>query len=250
VGGSFDVPAAIAVKYSEGEYAALAEELESFVHSVSHDLRAPVRAFSGYLEMFRRTYADQLDDEGRRRLAVLASEANRMGELMDGLLELSRIGRRPMHPAPVDMTALAREVSERERLRSANGKLVVHVGTLPWAHGDPVLLECVWEQLLSNAVKFASNTDDPVVIVAGDDASGEAVYTVKDNGAGFNVKYAGKLFGAFQRFHKAGEYPGVGIGLAIVQRILHRHGGRVWADARIGEGAVFSFALALAPHEP
>ena len=238
------------MKDPEREYAALAKEFESLVHSISHDLRAPLRAFTGYVEIFRRAYAERLDDEGRRRLSVLANEAQHMGELMDGLLEFSRLGRRPMKFAPVDMTALAREVSERERLRSANGNVVVNVAALPPAYGDRELLEHVWEALISNAIKFSSKTADPVIAIAGEAAGDETVYSVADNGAGFNMQYAAKLFGAFQRFHKAGEYPGAGVGLAIVQRIVARHDGRVWADAHVAEGATFSFALPVARREP
>lgn len=231
------------LEYQNREFEALNRELESFSYSVSHDLRAPVRAFSGYVQMLSEDYADRLDDEGRRYLDVLSSEAKRMGQLIDDLLEFSRLGRQRMTLLPIDMNALVREVVAEEQLRSTNPRVVVNIETLPAAHGDPSLLRHVWQNLISNAIKYSSKRDHPAIAISGTVDDREVIYQVQDNGAGFDMANADRLFGAFQRLHTAKEFPGTGVGLAIVQRIVTRHEGRVWADARVGEGSTFCFTL-------
>jgi signal transduction histidine kinase len=219
------------------------KELEAFSYSVSHDLRAPLRAIDGYTRILVEDHERSLDDEGKRVCGVIRENVRGMGQLIDDLLNFSRLSRAPMEPLPVDMrqlvlaefeTAVPAEVRERVRFT---------LGELPGAVGDPRLLRHVWMNLLSNAVKFTSKRERPEIEVSGEETAKETLYTVRDNGAGFDMRFAGKLFGVFQRLHSAREFEGTGVGLAIVQRIVERHGGRVWAEGEVDQGAVFHFAL-------
>ena len=219
------------------------KELESFSYSVSHDLRAPLRAIGGFAELLRDDHAAQLDAEGQRKLNVIRDEAARMGLLIDDLLAFSRLGRKSLQPAELDMAALVRQVFDRLRGGPGGERVELTLGRLPHAFGDRALLEQVWINLLSNAVKFSSKKEASVVEVGAITAEREHVFYVRDNGAGFDPRYASKLFGVFQRLHDAAEFPGTGVGLALVQRIVMRHGGRVWADSTPGEGATFHFTL-------
>lgn len=221
------------------------KELEGFSYSVSHDLRAPLRAIEGFSRMVVEDHAGQLADEGRRQLDVVIQNCRRMGQLIDDLLAFSRLGRQPITRSRIDMTALAREaLAELGARGPAEG---VSIGALPAISGDRPLLRQVWINLLSNAIKFSGRIENPRIQVGGATQSREAIYYVKDNGAGFAMAYQQKLFGVFQRLHSEDEYPGTGVGLAIVHRIVTRHGGRVWAEGKEGEGATFYFAL---PTEP
>ena len=219
------------------------KELESFSYSVSHDLRAPLRAVGGFAELLRDDHAAQLDPEALRKLDVIRSEAARMGLLIDDLLAFSRLGRKSLQPGELDMVELVNNVFARLRPEAAGERVDLRVGRLPRAWGDRALLEQVWINLLSNAVKFSSKKESPVVEVGAITAEREHVFFVRDNGAGFDPRYASKLFGVFQRLHDGAEFPGTGVGLALVQRIVVRHGGRVWADGKPGEGATFHFTL-------
>ncbi len=217
-------------------------ELEAFSYSVSHDLRAPLRAVDGYALMLEEDHAARLDGEGRRLLGVVRSEARRMGELIDDLLALSRVGRQSLQCAAVDMTATVREVIPQ--LAARHPAAQVELGELPAARGDRALLRQVWVNLLGNALKYSSKQPRPRVEIGGRaEPSGEILYWVSDNGAGFDMRYASKLFEVFQRLHSAEEFEGTGVGLAIVRRIVERHGGRVWATATPGSGADFHFTL-------
>jgi light-regulated signal transduction histidine kinase (bacteriophytochrome) len=218
-------------------------ELESFSYTVSHDLRAPVRAVLGYVRAIQEDYSVALGDEGRRLLAVVEYEASRMGNLIDDLLAFSRLGRAPMSNALVDMTALAREAMAEHANVPGHERAAQTIPDLPPVRGDRMLLRQVWVNLISNAVKYASKEHEPTVRVWAtlDDAT--ATYFVADNGVGFDMRYASKLFGVFQRLHRMDEFPGSGVGLAIVMRIVKRHGGDVRAESRLGEGATFSFTL-------
>jgi light-regulated signal transduction histidine kinase (bacteriophytochrome) len=213
-------------------------ELESFSYSVSHDLRAPLRAIDGYARMLDEDYAGRLDAEAQRLIGVVRANARKMGQLIDDLLAFSRLGRQAAVSVPLDMTRLARETADELR-----GERVVHCAELPSTHGDAALLKQVWSNLIGNALKYSGKKADARVEVGAREAPGEHVYWVRDNGAGFDMRYADKLFGVFQRLHRADEFEGTGVGLAIVQRIVTRHGGRVWAEGRPGEGACFYFAL-------
>jgi light-regulated signal transduction histidine kinase (bacteriophytochrome)/HAMP domain-containing protein len=218
------------------------KELESFSYSVSHDLRAPVRAVAGYSRMMWEDHVDQLNDEAKRKLVIIESEALRMGVLIDDLLTFSRLGRQAIQRTDLDMRALANNVFERLQLHSGQ-KPGLHLGTLPRGSGDRVLLEQVWMNLLSNAVKFSAKRDKPMIEVGAVSDEKEHTYFVRDNGAGFDPRYQSKLFGVFQRLHEVTEFAGTGVGLALVSRIVNRHGGRVWADGKPNEGATFYFTL-------
>lgn len=221
------------------------KELEAFSYSVSHDLRSPLRAINGFARMLTEDHGHKLDAEGRRVLGVVSSEALRMGQLIDELLQFSRLGRQPLQKSSTDMTALARRVYEELCAGAPNRTIDFRLDSLPSVPADPVLLRQVWINLLDNALKFTRYRERAEIVVSGSVQSGEAVYSVADNGAGFDRRYAGKLFGVFQRLHGPDEFEGTGVGLALVQRIVHRHGGRIWADATLDRGATFSFSLPL-----
>jgi PAS domain S-box-containing protein len=224
------------------------KELESFSYSVSHDLRAPLRAIDGFAEIIEEDYISKLDGEAQRYLAVIRENSKRMGMLIDDLLAFSRLGRQTVTKDDINCDALVREVidelSRIDAVRGSNKPLPqFDVGPLPEAYGDRALLRQVWANLLSNAVKYSSKVPEPRIQVGGRLAAEEIEYFVRDNGVGFNMAYSEKLFGVFQRLHRADEFTGTGVGLAIVQRVVARHGGRVWAEGKVNEGATFSFAL-------
>ncbi|HKU71210.1 MAG TPA: ATP-binding protein [Burkholderiales bacterium] len=219
------------------------KELESFSYSVSHDLRAPLRAVVGFSKILTEDHGNEIGEEGLRKLNVIQSEAHRMGQLIDDLLAFSRLGRKAMNVIDLDMAELVRAT-----YAGLNGQYQVvpvdlHLGILPRAKGDRILLGQVWANLLSNAVKFSSKREKPVVEVSAASDDKEHIFFVRDNGAGFDPRYQAKLFGVFQRLHNSNEFAGTGVGLALVQRIVSRHGGRVWAEGRPGEGATFYFSL-------
>ena len=218
-------------------------ELESFSYSVSHDLRAPVRAIDGYARMLAEDYAAQVDDEGKRFIQTIQNEARRMGMLIDDLLAFSRLSRQSLATGHVDVGRLAKEVFEEVKRASSNAgtRLVLH--ELRPAIGDRALLRQVLVNLISNALKFSGKKPDPLIEVGGEVDGEMNTYWVKDNGVGFDMKYVDKLFGVFHRLHASDEFEGTGVGLAIVQRVVQRHGGRVWASGVSGEGATFYFTL-------
>ncbi|MEX2207431.1 MAG: PAS domain S-box protein [Myxococcota bacterium] len=217
-------------------------ELEAFSYSVSHDLRAPLRVIDGFSGMLEQHIAGQIDAEGQRLLSVVRRSAQRMDQLIDDLLEFSRVSRSALTTQRVDMRALADEVS-RELAPDAVKQPDWRIGELPAAHADPALVRQVWTNLLSNAVKFSSHREHPMIEVGSRRENGEVVYFVRDNGAGFGMQHANKLFSVFQRLHSDGEFPGTGVGLAIVQRVVARHGGSAWAEGVPDGGATFFFTL-------
>lgn len=222
------------------------KELEAFSYSVSHDLRAPLRAINGYTRILVEDYAGLLDDEGKRVCGVILTETQRMGKLIDDLLSFSRFSRKPIQPALVDMKALAYSVFGELTREPERQRIDFRIAKLPLAQGDPALLHQVWINLISNAIKFSSKVEQAVIEVGTKKSEQDLIYYVQDNGAGFNIQYVDKLFGVFQRLHSDDEFEGTGVGLAIVQRIVQRHGGRVWAEGEVGRGATFYFSL---PHE-
>lgn len=222
---------------------AVNKDLESFSYSVSHDLRAPIRAVGGFAMLLTEDHAGELNDEARRKIGIIRAEATRMGLLIDDLLAFSRLGRRALEPTDMDMTEMVRSVFERLDHAEPHRTIDFRLGTLPRAHGDRSLFEQVWMNLLSNAIKFSGKAEQPVIEVGGINAENEKVYFVRDNGAGFDARYQSKLFGVFQRLHGQDEFPGTGVGLALVHRIVTRHGGRVWAEGKPGHGATFHFSL-------
>ncbi len=219
------------------------KELESFSYSVSHDLRAPLRAVDGFSRLFEQEYRARLDAEGLRLLGVIRNNAKRMGMLIDDLLAFSRLGRKPVTNTEFDMRALVEEALAEALSGVEAPHPRVEIAALPDVRGDRALLRQVWLNLLANAVKYSSKTPQPRVSVEGRIAEGENIYCVRDNGVGFDMRYYDKLFGVFQRLHSEEQFPGTGVGLAIVQRVILKHDGRVWAEGKPNEGAAFFFSL-------
>jgi light-regulated signal transduction histidine kinase (bacteriophytochrome) len=193
--------------------------------------------------MLQEDYAALLDDEGKRLLQVIQDNSRKMAELIDDLLAFSKLGRQPIKAAEVDMTALAEEAFEELRANINHVPARIVMVQLPPARGDRALLRQVWVNLLSNALKYSGTRERALIEVTGQLNGTQTMYTVKDNGVGFDMQYYAKLFGVFQRLHSAEEFPGTGVGLAIVQRVVTRHGGRVWAEGKLNEGATFHFSL-------
>lgn len=214
------------------------KELETFSYSVSHDLRAPVRAIDGFSRILLEDYAKALDDEGKRILGVIVANTKNMGQLIEDLLEFSRCGRKELSMSLIDMEALAHEAAD-----GVCGRFSLVVEKLPKATGDYAMIKQVFANLISNAAKFSSKKPQPSIEIGSRHDGPQIIYYVKDNGAGFDMKYVGKLFGIFQRLHSSAEFEGTGVGLAIVQRIVQRHGGRVWAEGKVDCGATFYFSL-------
>jgi two-component system sensor kinase len=224
-------------------------ELEAFSYSVSHDLRAPLRAIDGYARILVEDHATQFDAEGERVLGTICAQARHMGRLIDDLLAFARAGRQELIVGRVDMAALARAVGAEVAQQDAGRAATLAVAALPPARGDERLLRQVLTNLLANAWKFTRATPDAHIEVGARGEAGAVTYFVRDNGAGFDMAYADKLFGVFQRLHSAEEFEGTGVGLALVQRIVQRHGGRVWAEATVNGGATFYFTLSAAVGE-
>jgi PAS domain S-box-containing protein len=225
------------------ELEALNSELEAFSYSVSHDLRAPLRAIDGFTRILADEYAAHLDTEGKRLCSVVRENAKSMAQLIDDLLAFSRLGRAETNLSRIDMGTMASAVFHELTTPESRARIDFQVGTLPPAIADPTLMRQVWMNLLSNAIKFSSRRQRAVIKVSAQQSPGENVYAVRDDGAGFEMQYVGKLFGVFQRLHSAKEFEGTGVGLALVQRVIRRHGGRVWAEGEPDKGATFYFAL-------
>lgn len=219
------------------------KELEAFSYSVSHDLRAPLRAIDGYTRILLEDYEPLFDEEGKRICGVISREARRMGQLIDDLLAFSRLGRKDLFATRIDMEELVRSVLTELVKDEDQQRIDVQIGKLPAVRADVSLIRQVWANLLDNALKFTSRKERAVIEVGATTGQAELIYYVRDNGAGFEMAYANKLFGVFQRLHSESEFSGTGVGLAIVQRIIHRHGGRVWAEGEVDTGATFYFAL-------
>ena len=227
---------------SVSELRDLNQELEAFSYSVSHDLRAPLRAIKGFTEMLSDEHAARLDPEGLKLLNIVMRNARQMDELIEGLLSLSRLGRQEIRPSRVDMSLLARTVFDQLVEGSTDGAVLV-IGELPAASGDPMLVRQVLVNLIGNALKFSSRVEQPVIEIGGAAADELNEYYIRDNGAGFDMAYSDRLFGVFQRLHSSDEFEGTGVGLANVQRIIHRHSGTVRAEGAPGKGATFYFSL-------
>ncbi|MEW6054364.1 MAG: PAS domain S-box protein [Nitrospirota bacterium] len=219
------------------------KELEAFSYSVSHDLRAPLRAIDGFTEILMRKYSTKLDDEGKRICSIITGNAQKMGQLIDDILALSRLGRAEMHFSSIDMKNMAHEVYFELATPETRQRIDMQLGDLDKASSDPVLMKQVWVNLISNAIKFTSNREHAVISITSREEEDRTVYCVKDNGAGFDMQYKDKLFGVFQRLHSDQEFPGTGVGLAIIQRLVRRHGGEVWAEGEVDKGAEFCFSL-------
>ncbi|MES1160370.1 MAG: ATP-binding protein, partial [Bacteroidota bacterium] len=218
------------------------KELESFSYSVAHDLRTPLRAVYGYATMLREDYSQALDEEGNRLIHDVEVHAKRMGTLIDDLLTFSRLGRKELQKSIVDMSQIM-QMSFAE-IKQANGfRGQINIGKLPPVLADSSLMKHVMINLIGNAIKYSSKKESPRIEIFSDKKNGHVIFSIKDNGVGFDMEYADKLFGVFQRLHSDEEFDGTGVGLAIVQRIIHRHGGRIWAESKVNEGATFHFSL-------
>ncbi len=218
-------------------------ELEAFSFSVSHDLRAPLRAIDGFTRVLEEDYGKSLDEEGRRLCAVIRRNTRNMNKLIDDLLALSRLSRTEMDYRPTDVEAMVHSIFQELIPPEGRARIDFQSAKLPTVACDPVLLRQVWVNVISNAVKFSRNREKAFIRVECRSTPEEDIFSIRDNGAGFDMQYADRLFGVFQRLHTASEFEGTGVGLAIVQRVIHRHGGRVWAEGEVDKGAVFYFTL-------
>ena len=220
------------------------KEMESFSYSISHDLRTPLRAVDGFTKILEEDYKSLFDEEGNRLLEAIQYNSKRMSNLIDDLLAFSRLGRKAVQKTDLDINKIVREILVVLDKTNAH-KAGIKVSTLHHIKGDYSLINQVFINLISNSVKYSSKKADPVIEITSQQKDEEIIYHIKDNGDGFDMKYVDKLFGVFQRLHSDEEFEGTGVGLAIVQRIIHKHGGKIWANATPGEGATFSFTLPL-----
>lgn len=232
------------VKERTAQLEAANKELEAFSYSVSHDLRAPLRAISGFARIFNEDLGPTLNDEGKRLLGIIRGNAERMGTLIDDLLTFSRLGRQSIKCVNIDMGQLVETVLTNIR-NNTNYKAEIHTGKLHQVVADPSLLTIVFTNLIGNAIKYSSKVEKPAIEVSSYIQDNTVVVKIADNGVGFDMEYKDKLFGVFQRLHSSDEFEGTGVGLAIVQRIIHKHGGRVWAEGSVDKGANFYFSLPL-----
>lgn len=219
------------------------KELESFSYSVSHDLRAPLRHIDGFIKMLQSSTKEKLDDKSNRYLGIISGAAKQMGQLIDDLLHFSRMSRTAINYSLVDMNQVVNEVKEEIMSTLKNSNIEWKISNLPGIQTDPSMMRVVWMNLISNAVKYTSKVEKPIITIDAQRNENEITFIVKDNGAGFDSNYAHKLFGVFQRLHSSEEYEGTGIGLATVKRIVSRQSGRTWAEGDIGKGAAFYFSL-------
>jgi PAS domain S-box-containing protein len=222
---------------------AVNKELEAFSYSVSHDLRAPLRALDGFTKVLLSKHYSQLDDEGKHFLNVIRTSARKMGQLIDDLLAFSRLGRTEFNKSEINMNLLVQAVVEEELKAKPERQFTIHVSPLPTAFGSSSMIRQVVSNLVSNAIKFTNVQRRPVIEIGSLESQNESIYFIRDNGIGFDIKYEKKIFGVFQRLHSSQEFEGTGVGLAIVQRVIQRHGGRVWVEAKVQKGATFFFSL-------
>jgi light-regulated signal transduction histidine kinase (bacteriophytochrome) len=228
---------------TNAELKSMREELASFTYSVSHDLRAPIRTILGFSEALAEDYAESLDAQARDYVTRIQDGAHRMQQLIEGLIELSLVSRSDLAISLVDISAIARSISTRKKQRLGERDVQVVIQPDLSAYADSDLMSVCFNHLLDNAFKFTRTVPAPKIEVGSANEAGKTVFYVRDNGAGFDQTFSGKMFGAFQRLHSADEFEGLGMGLAIVQRIIHRHGGRAWAAGTVGEGATIYLAL-------
>jgi signal transduction histidine kinase len=233
----------IRVEERTSELQSANKELEAFSYSVSHDLRTPLRAIDGFSQILLEDYRDRLNSEGKRVLNVIRDNTGRMAQLISDLLTFSRLGRAKMKKSNINMEKLARDIFEELEGISPERKLKMKMNALPPAYGDEAMIREVLVNLFSNAIKFSRKEESSLIEVGGELKGNENIYYIKDNGVGFDMRYRDKLFGVFQRLHGQEEFEGTGVGLALVQRVIHRHEGRVWAEGKVDEGATFYFTL-------
>ena len=218
-------------------------ELEAFSYSMSHDLKAPLRHITGYVSLLVKKYWEVLPDDGRHYLETISGASNTMSQLIDGLLQFSRIGRVEINHRLVNMNEIVESMLLPIREQDVEHRIELQVDSLPSVYGDMVMLNSVWSNLIENAVKFTQKRDLAQISIGAEETDGEIVYYIKDNGAGFDMQYSAKLFAVFQRLHTREDYEGTGVGLASAQKIIHKHGGKIWAVAAVDQGATFYFSL-------
>jgi signal transduction histidine kinase len=228
---------------AEQQVTALNKELEAFTYTAAHDLRVPLRVIDGYSRILVEDYKTFLDAEGQKLLSIISTQANHMGRLIDDLLTYAQLGRATVSPRNTSLRDMAQQAIDEQALLYPDLHASFTIGDLPPANCDPALIRIVFLNLISNAVKFSSKNESPVVEVGWKAEGTTIVYFIRDNGIGFNMEYSGKLFGLFQRLHKPTEFDGTGVGLAIVQRIIGKHGGQAWFESEAGKGATFYFTL-------
>jgi len=233
----------IRVKHRTAQFEAVNTELESLSYSISHDLKAPVRHIIGYVSLLSKKYWEILPDDGRHYLDTITGAAKNMGELIDGLLQFSRIGRIEINQSLVNMNEIVDIMIQPIKEQDLEHRIEFTIDSLPTAYGDIEMMKSVWSNLIENAVKFTSKKEIARIAIGADETNDEIVYYIKDNGAGFDMQYAAKLFTVFQRLHSREDYEGTGVGLATVKRTINRHGGRTWAISAVDEGATFYFSL-------
>lgn len=221
------------------------QELEAFAYSVSHDLRVPLRAIDGFSRILVEDYQEELDDEGKRLIGIIRENTKKMGQLIDDILQLSRAGRQEINLTQLDLESIFQNVFNDLKQSSKDRNIVLEMEPLPKVYADRTLIQQVISNLLTNSFKFTAPRENALIKVGFKVGKNEYIYYVKDNGVGFNMKYSSKLFGLFQRLHGQNEFEGTGVGLSIVQRIIRRHGGDVWAEGKVNEGATFYFSLPI-----
>ncbi|MDF2437784.1 MAG: Phytochrome-like protein cph1 [Bacteroidota bacterium] len=231
------------LKASKEQIIEINKELESFSYSVSHDLRAPLRAINGYTKKLKENFETQLDPEAHRLMNNIVANAKKMGQLIDDLLTFSRIGRRDLVKVNIPMLSIVKEICTELENEQSGRKIAFHLDTLLPALADNMAIKQVWLNLVSNAVKYTRLKEKAIIEISSEENGDQIIYCIKDNGAGFDMRYADKLFGVFQRLHSDDEFEGNGVGLALVHSIISKHGGRVWAEAKVNEGATFFFTL-------
>lgn len=231
------------VKERTEELEAANIEMEAFSYSISHDLKAPLRHITGYISLFLKKFGDDIPVEGQHYFDNISSSAQNMGELIDGLLHYSRLGRIEKNQIPLDMNKIVEAMVEPIKEQDQANRIEIRVSEMPFALGDLQMIESVWSNLIENAVKFTRKKEKAIITIGAEEKEDVIVYYIKDNGAGFDMDYSSKLFAVFQRLHSREDYEGTGIGLATVQRVIVRHGGKIWAEAKVNEGATFYFSL-------
>ncbi|MFA5850873.1 MAG: ATP-binding protein, partial [Bacteroidales bacterium] len=219
------------------------KELEAFSYSVSHDLRAPLRHIGGFVDLLIKNSASQLDDTGLRYLNIVSESANEMGNLIDALLTFSRLSRTELQKTKIDSKNIVKQVVKTLRDETEGRNIKINISELPDVKGDEILINQVWVNLISNSLKYTRNNEHTVIDIGSTTEKDKTIFYIKDNGVGFDMKYADKLFGVFQRLHRARDFEGIGIGLANVNRIVVRHGGKCWAESEVGKGATFFFSI-------
>lgn len=233
------------VKERTAQLEASNKELETLAYSISHDLRSPLRAMSGFSEFLLKEYENKLDEQGKHYLKRIINAAGQMGNLIEDLLQVAKIARAELECKQLDLSLTAQEIINRLKRQDPHRQAEFHITKELNARGDKELMKIVLENLLSNAWKFTSGSEKTIIELGQLADGSDKVFYVRDNGAGFDAKYADKIFGVFQRLHKTSEYPGTGVGLAISKRIIDRHGGRIWAESEAGKGTTIYFTLGL-----